>query len=106
MCILGKMHPTFAWYDFVNSSLTTDINFVFSFLFTVAFASVDWHDFVVVETVDFKDSETGKTIINHDIPCDTVCGMVSAMLEALRSVSINTLRQGVYSLLVTALNNT
>ena len=72
--------------------------FVFSFLFTVAFASVDWHDFVVVETVDFKDSETGKTIINHDIPCDTVCGMVSAMLEALRSVSINTLRQGVYSL--------
>lgn len=46
--------------------------FVFSFLSTVAFASVDWHDFVVVETVDFKDSETGKTIINHDIhvPCD------------------------------------
>ena len=25
----------------------------------VAFAQVDWHDFVVVETVDFKDSETG-----------------------------------------------
>lgn len=80
--------------------------FVFSFLFTVAFASVDWHDFVVVETVDFKDSETGKTIINHDIPCDKVCGMVSAKLEALRSVPINTLRQGVYRLLVTALNNT
>ena len=28
-------------------------------LSTVAFAQVDWHDFVVVETVDFKDSETG-----------------------------------------------
>ena len=26
---------------------------------SVAFAQVDWHDFVVVETVDFKDSETG-----------------------------------------------
>ena len=29
------------------------------FFHTVAFAQVDWHDFVVVETVDFKDSETG-----------------------------------------------
>ncbi|EDO28442.1 predicted protein [Nematostella vectensis] len=26
----------------------------------VAFASVDWHDFVVVETVEFKDDETGN----------------------------------------------
>ena len=25
----------------------------------VAFAQVDWHDFVVVETVDFKDNESG-----------------------------------------------
>ena len=42
------------------------LTFVFFFFVAVAFASVDWHDFVVVETVDFKDSETGKTIINHD----------------------------------------
>jgi len=31
----------------------------FCVFYTVAFAQVDWHDFVVVETVDFKDSETG-----------------------------------------------
>lgn len=65
---VSKMHATFAWYDFVNSSLAADI--CFFFFVAVAFASVDWHDFVVVETVDFKDSETGKIIINHDIPCD------------------------------------
>lgn len=63
LCV-SKTHATFAWYDFVNSSLSTDI--CFFFFVAVAFASVDWHDFVVVETVDFKDSESGKTIINHD----------------------------------------
>ena len=50
--------------------LHVQLIFFFFFFVAVAFASVDWHDFVVVETVDFKDSETGKTIINHDIPCD------------------------------------
>ena len=50
--------------------LHVQLIFVFFFFVAVAFASVDWHDFVVVETVDFKDSETGKTIINHGIPCD------------------------------------
>ena len=68
--LCNKMHATFAWYDFVNSSLTCTTDICFFFFVAVAFASVDWHDFVVVETVDFKDSETGKTIINHDIPCD------------------------------------
>ena len=33
--------------------------YLFVYFYTVAFAQVDWHDFVVVETVDFKDSETG-----------------------------------------------
>ena len=28
--------------------------------FTVAYAQIDWHDFVVVETVDFLASETGN----------------------------------------------
>ena len=36
-----------------------DLNLPLISLSTVAFAQVDWHDFVVVETVDFKDSETG-----------------------------------------------
>lgn len=26
----------------------------------VAYASIDWHDFVVVETVDFQPNETGE----------------------------------------------
>jgi hypothetical protein len=26
----------------------------------VSFAQIDWHDFVVVETVEFKESETGQ----------------------------------------------
>lgn len=27
---------------------------------SVAYASIDWHDFVVVETVDFQPNEIGK----------------------------------------------
>ena len=30
------------------------------FCFAVAFAQVDWHDFVVVETVNFREDEIGK----------------------------------------------
>lgn len=30
-----------------------------SYIFVVAFAQIDWHDFVVVETVNFRESETG-----------------------------------------------
>ena len=30
------------------------------FSFAVAFAQVDWHDFVVVETVNFREDEIGK----------------------------------------------
>ncbi|CAB4044589.1 splicing factor 3A subunit 1-like, partial [Paramuricea clavata] len=26
----------------------------------VSFAQIDWHDFVVVETVEFKETETGN----------------------------------------------
>ena len=26
----------------------------------VSFAQIDWHDFVVVETVEFKENETGQ----------------------------------------------
>ena len=27
---------------------------------SVAYAQIDWHDFVVVETVDFQPNESGK----------------------------------------------
>ena len=27
---------------------------------TVAYAQIDWHDFVVVETVDFQQAESGR----------------------------------------------
>ena len=30
------------------------------FFRTVAYAQIDWHDFVVVETVDFQPNETGN----------------------------------------------
>ena len=39
--------------------ITSVLLMSFHSLPSVAFAQVDWHDFVVVETVDFKDSETG-----------------------------------------------
>lgn len=29
-------------------------------ILTVAYAQIDWHDFVVVETVDFQPNESGK----------------------------------------------
>lgn len=29
------------------------------FLFLVAYAQIDWHDFVVVETVDYQQNEAG-----------------------------------------------
>lgn len=32
---------------------------VYVFFLLVSFAQIDWHDFVVVETVDFKENETG-----------------------------------------------
>ena len=31
-----------------------------SLSFPVAYASIDWHDFVVVETVDYQPNETGN----------------------------------------------
>lgn len=30
---------------------------------TVAYAQIDWHDFVVVETVDFQPNESGKFMV-------------------------------------------
>ena len=29
-------------------------------IFPVAYAQIDWHDFVVVETVDFQPNESGE----------------------------------------------
>lgn len=36
------------------------VKIVFFFLFPVAYASIDWHDFVVVEAVDYQPYETGN----------------------------------------------
>ena len=35
------------------------------FFVAVEYAQIDWHDFVLVETIDFRESETGAE--------DTVC---------------------------------
>lgn len=32
---------------------------IFSSFYPVAFAQIDWHDFVVVETVNFREEESG-----------------------------------------------
>ena len=34
---------------------------------TVAYAQIDWHDFVVVETVDFQQNETGMWKLSFDV---------------------------------------
>ena len=39
-------------------------HFYFVFI-SVAYAQIDWHDFVVVETVDFQPNEGGN-VINHN----------------------------------------
>ena len=37
-----------------------NVNNLYTFGCAVAYAQIDWHDFVVVETVDFQPSETGN----------------------------------------------
>ncbi|KAF3820818.1 hypothetical protein GH733_005363 [Mirounga leonina] len=34
----------------------------------VAYAQIDWHDFVVVETVDFQPNEQGLLTLDHSLP--------------------------------------
>lgn len=40
-------------------NITTDF-FELIMLFLVSYAQIDWHDFVVVETVDFQSNESGN----------------------------------------------
>ena len=43
-----------------NSTLKkTDLNICVCYV-SVAYAQIDWHDFVVVETVDFQPNEVGN----------------------------------------------
>lgn len=37
-----------------------NFNHLMTLISTVAYAQIDWHDFVVVETVDFQPNESGK----------------------------------------------
>lgn len=43
-----------------NNIQTHWINIQISAFFSVAYAQIDWHDFVVVETVDYQPFETGN----------------------------------------------
>ena len=46
------------------------------FYFVVAFAQVDWHDFVVVETVNFREDEIGKCLVTfsfHSLSVPGIC---------------------------------
>lgn len=38
----------------------------------VAYAQIDWHDFVVVETVDFQPNEQGKSVTPDGEPVERV----------------------------------
>lgn len=33
----------------------------------VAYAQIDWHDFVVVETVDFQPNEQGNEVVHYNL---------------------------------------
>lgn len=59
--LIAKFTPKyFCNHTLVNTAI--DIGSGFFFFFTVAYAQIDWHDFVVVETVDFQPNESGKLI--------------------------------------------
>ena len=45
------------------------------FYFLVAFAQVDWHDFVVVETVNFREDEIGKCFVTFSFHSRPVSGI-------------------------------
>lgn len=42
-------------YEYNNSSDSSSLLYI-----SVAYAQIDWHDFVVVETVDFQPNEQGE----------------------------------------------
>ena len=44
---------------------------------TVAYAQIDWHDFVVVETVDFQQNETGMWKLSFDLRQGLCVGWLS-----------------------------
>lgn len=47
-------------YSLLREKTASLENFKIMFiLFLVAFAQIDWHDFVVVETVNFREDEMG-----------------------------------------------
>ena len=56
--------PVFIWKKalkwFVSNNFDTYLYEMTSLSFPVAYASIDWHDFVVVETVDYQPNETGN----------------------------------------------
>ena len=52
------------------------IVFLFPPLPTVEYAQIDWHDFILVETINFKESEMGTSITSksHRPPLTIVSG--------------------------------
>ena len=58
------------------------------FIFVVAYAQIDWHDFVVVETVDFQQNEPGN------FPPPTTPEEVGARLLAQERFESNPIRVG------------
>lgn len=46
--------------QFKSSFLSSELKPLFIYIFLVAYAQIDWHDFVVVETVDYQPFEIGN----------------------------------------------
>ena len=39
------------------------------FMFSVEYAAIGWHDFVVVETINFREDEAGEIFILYSGKC-------------------------------------
>ncbi len=46
--------------------------FIYYYFATVEYAQIDWHDFILVETINFKESEMGTSLLanctGHPLP--------------------------------------
>ena len=51
------------------------------FILLVEYSSIDWHDFVVVETINFRQNEMGQLLCSVVFGCVIIHMMVYNILE-------------------------
>ena len=55
---------------------------MYVFLFSVEYAAIGWHDFVVVETINFREDEAGEIFIIHPLNKSVIHTYVSVHMYA------------------------